>query len=160
MLPRFRLSRTATQSRAINKMDSGAVIIAGSGMCEGGRIKHHLKNNLWRRGCHLVIVGYQAQGTLGRRLVDGAESVKLWGERVRVAATVHTVGGLSAHADQDGLVDWYRGFRDRPPLMLVHGESRAQEVLRDRIRSELGADVGIGIPGQTIDLAEPLRVAA
>jgi metallo-beta-lactamase family protein len=160
LLPRFRLSRTATQSRAINKMQSGAIIIAGSGMCEGGRIKHHFKNNIWREGCRVVIVGYQAQGTLGRRLVDGARTVKLWGETVRVAATVHTVGGLSAHADQDGLVNWYGGFVDRPPVMLVHGEPDAQLALRDRLRDESGAEVGIAAPGQIVDLARPLRVAA
>jgi metallo-beta-lactamase family protein len=141
-------------------MQSGAIIIAGSGMCEGGRIKHHFKNNIWREGCRVVIVGYQAQGTLGRRLVDGARTVKLWGETVRVAATVHTVGGLSAHADQDGLVNWYGGFVDRPPVMLVHGEPDAQLALRDRLRDESGAEVGIAAPGQIVDLARPLRVAA
>jgi metallo-beta-lactamase family protein len=160
LLPRFQLSRTATQSRAINRIQSGAIIIAGSGMCEGGRIKHHLKNNVWRNSCRVVIVGYQAHGTLGRRLVDGARNIKLWGETVRVAARIHTVGGLSAHADQNGLVNWYRGFRDRPPVMLVHGEARAQEALRDRLAREAGADVGIATPGQTVDLAKPLRVAA
>ena len=88
-------------------MRSGAIIVAGSGMCDGGRIKHHLKHNLWRRNCHLIIIGFQAAGTLGRRLVEGAQHVRLWGETIRVAAQVHTIGGLSAHADRDGLLDWY-----------------------------------------------------
>jgi len=129
-------------------------------MCEGGRIKHHLKNNVWRKGCHVIIVGYQAEGTLGRRLVDGAEHIRLWGETVRVAATVHTVGGLSAHADQDGLVDWYGSFDSRPPVFLVHGENRAQAVLAERLRRELNAPVVVPAPGRVVDLLKPLRVAA
>ncbi len=157
LLPRFVLSRTAKQSRAINKIRAGAIILAGSGMCEGGRIKHHLKNNVWREDCHVVIVGYQAQGTLGRRLVDGAEKIKLWGETIRVAARVHTVGGLSAHADQDGLLRWYRGFDDRPPVYLVHGEQVARETLRTRLKEELGAPVGIAERGQVVDLGKPIR---
>ncbi len=160
LLPRFQLSRTANQSRSINRIRSGAIILAGSGMCEGGRIKHHLKNNVWRKECHVVIVGYQAQGTLGRRLVDGAEKIKLWGETIRVAARVHTVGGLSAHADQDGLMHWYRGFENRPPVYLVHGEPQARETLRARMKEELGAPVGLAESGQTIDLAKPIRLAA
>jgi metallo-beta-lactamase family protein len=153
LLPRFTLSRTANQSRAINRLQQGAVVIAGSGMCEGGRIKHHLKNNVWRKGCHVVIVGYQAVGTLGRRLVDGARHIRLWGETIRVAATVHTVGGLSAHADQAELFRWYEGFRSRPPVFLVHGEAKAQEALRGRLRDELTAPVRIAAPGQRYDLA-------
>lgn len=160
LLPRFQLSRTANQSRSINRIRSGAIILAGSGMCEGGRIKHHLKNNVWRKECHVVIVGYQAQGTLGRRLVDGADKIKLWGETIRVAARVHTVGGLSAHADQDGLMQWYRGFENRPPVYLVHGEPQARETLRARMHKELGAPVGLAESGQVIDLTKPIRVAA
>jgi metallo-beta-lactamase family protein len=152
ILPRFTLSRTANQSRAINKIDGGAVVIAGSGMCEGGRIKHHLKNNIWRRDCHVVIVGYQAHGTLGRRLVDGARHIRLWGETIRVAAEIHTIGGLSAHADQQGLCDWYAAFRNRPPVCLVHGEREPQETLAGRLRDELGAKVLLPDAGQTYDL--------
>ena len=160
LLPHFQLSRTANQSRAINKIRSGAIVLAGSGMCEGGRIKHHLKNNIWRSGCHVVIVGYQAEGTLGRRIVDGAKRIRLWGETIRVAATIHTVGGLSAHADQDGLAAWYRGFENRPPLYLVHGEKPAQEALRDRLKRELSAHVALAQPGTKVDLAKPIRIAA
>jgi metallo-beta-lactamase family protein len=129
-------------------------------MCQGGRIKHHLKNNIWRKGCHVIIVGYQAHGTLGRRLVDGADRIKLWGETIRVAAKIHTVGGLSAHADQDGLVRWYGAFKNRPPVYLVHGETGAQEALRDRLKRELTAPVGIAEPAQVVDLRRPVRVAA
>ncbi|MGD8977774.1 MAG: MBL fold metallo-hydrolase [Gammaproteobacteria bacterium] len=154
LLPHFQISRTAKQSMALNRVHQGAIIMAGSGMCEGGRIKHHLKNNIWRKGCHVIIVGYQAEGTLGRRLVDGAQRIRLWGETVKVSARIHTVGGLSAHADQDGLLSWYQGFEQRPLVFLVHGESRAQEALARRMRDELQVDVGIARRGQVLDLAD------
>ena len=127
----------------INGIESGAIIIAGSGMCSGGRIHHHLKNNIWKPGCHLVIVGYQAIGTLGRRLVDGVEEIRLWGDTYPVRARVHTIGGLSAHADRDDLVDWYGNFASRPPVYLVHGEERAQTALAATLRERLDAPVSI-----------------
>lgn len=141
LLPNLHLTRTANQSKALNKIRSGAIIIAGSGMCTGGRIKHHLLNNAWRRQCHIIIVGYQAYGTPGRALVDGAEEIRLFGETVRVAATVHTIGGLSAHADQTELVDWYGHFEGRPPVVLVHGEPEAMASLESHLRDRLGASV-------------------
>lgn len=153
LLPNFHISRTAKQSMRLNRIRSGAIIIAASGMCNGGRIRHHLKHNVWRRNCHLIIVGFQARGTTGRALVDGADHITLWGETIRVAAQVHTIGGLSAHADQDGLVRWYRGFRARPPVALVHGEPAAQATLADRLRDELGARVRMPALGERLDLA-------
>jgi metallo-beta-lactamase family protein len=134
-LPRLHYSRTAQQSMAINRIESGAIIIAGSGMCDGGRIKHHLKHNVWRENCHVLITGYQARGTPGRALVDGAPYVRLWGETVRVAAQVHTIGGLSAHADQRDLLQWYGHFEQRPRVALVHGENGAIEKLRELLRA-------------------------
>jgi len=136
----------------INAIRSGAIIIAGSGMCTGGRIKHHLKHNVWRKGAHVMMVGFQAAGTLGRALVDGAEEISLWGESMKVNATVHTVGGLSAHADQDGLMNWYEQIRDRPPVMLVHGEPKAMQPLAGRLEGELGAKVTQPAFGQSVDL--------
>ncbi|NIP72712.1 MAG: MBL fold metallo-hydrolase [Gammaproteobacteria bacterium] len=156
-LPNLHLSRTANQSMAINRLRSGAIIIAGSGMCTGGRIKHHLKHNAWRRSTHIVFVGFQAQGTLGRALVDGAEEIQLWGETVRVAAGVHTIGGFSAHADQDGLARWYGGFADRPPVALIHGEPRGLEGLRQRLGEDYRARVSIPKEGTRIDLARSLH---
>ena len=141
LLPNLQISRTSEQSMRINEIHSGAIVIAGSGMCTGGRIKHHLKHNVWRQGAHVMIVGFQAAGTLGRALVDGTEEISLWGEGMKVNAAVHTVGGLSAHADQDGLVDWYGQIRNRPPVALVHGEQRAMEPLATRLQQELGAKV-------------------
>jgi metallo-beta-lactamase family protein len=151
-LPNLHFTRTPAQSAAINRIQSGAVIIAGSGMCDGGRIRHHLKHNIWREHCHVVFVGYQAGGTLGRSIVDGAKQIRLWGETMRVAAQVHTIGGLSAHADQNGLVDWYRRFRNRPPVALVHGEPAAATALAERLRRELNTSVQIPEIGTEIDL--------
>ena len=142
-LPNLYATRTAEESMTINKVESGAIIIAGSGMCTGGRILHHLKNNIWRPQCHLLIVGYQAMGTLGRRLVDGADEIRLWGDTYRVRARVHTIGGLSAHGDQADLMDWYASFDGRPPVYLVHGEERAQQPLLEKLRSELSAPAEI-----------------
>jgi metallo-beta-lactamase family protein len=119
-------------------------------MCTGGRILHRLKHNLWRSQCHVIIVGYQAEGTLGRRLVDGAREITLLGETLGVHATVHTIGGLSAHADQQDLVDWYSAFDDQPPLYLVHGEERAAVPLRERLARERDATVTVPRHGQVI----------
>jgi metallo-beta-lactamase family protein len=151
-LPRLHQTRSPEESMVINELESGAIIIAGSGMCSGGRILHHLKHNVWRPECHLVIVGFQAYGTLGRRLVDGAETIKLWGEDYRVRIQIHTIGGLSAHADQRDLVDWYGAFENRPPVYLVHGEPDAQKPLARRLRSELKAPARIAERGQTIEI--------
>ena len=149
-LPHFRRTRTPQESMEINDIRAGAIVIAGSGMCSGGRILHHLKNNVWRPECHLVIVGFQAYGTLGRRLVDGAETVRLYGDEYRVRINVHTIGGLSAHGDQADLVDWYGAFENRPPLYLVHGEPDAQQALARKIRADLDAPVSIAERGQRV----------
>ncbi len=151
-LPNLIATRTAEESMTINEIETGAIVIAGSGMCTGGRILHHLKNNIWRPQCHLVIVGYQAIGTPGRRLVDGADEIRLWGDAYRVRAQTHTIGGLSAHADQSDLLDWYRSFADRPPVYLVHGEERGQRPLLERLKTDLGAPAGIAKYGQKITI--------
>lgn len=152
MLDNLRMARDSEDSMAINEIESGAIVIAASGMCSGGRVLHHLKHNVWRKGCHVVIVGFQAYGTLGRRLVDGADYIRLWGEKIRVNATVHTVGGLSAHADRAGLVDWYGGFEGAPPVCLVHGEPRAQRALAAQLRHTYGSQVEIPTLGQRVPL--------
>jgi metallo-beta-lactamase family protein len=151
-LPNLHQTRTPEESMVINEVEAGAIIIAGSGMCSGGRILHHLKHNVWRPQCHLVIVGFQAYGTLGRRLVDGADTIKLWGEDYRVRIRVHTIGGLSAHADQQDLVDWYGGFSNHPPVYLVHGEQRAQKRLAKKLRDKSSASVTIPKFGQKIEI--------
>jgi len=103
------------------------IVIAGSGMCNGGRIRHHLKHNLWRHNAHLLIVGYQAMGAPGRALVDGASVFKVAGEEIAVNAKIHTLGGCSAHASQSQLLDWINNFDKHPKLYLVHGEAETKE---------------------------------
>ena len=138
---------------ALNRIVDGAIIIAGSGMCTGGRILHHFKHNLWRKKTHVVIVGYQAVGTLGRVLVDGATMVKIFGEDIAVNASIHTLGGFSAHAGQDQLLDWVRHFAPRRPrLCLVHGEPDAMRTLRQRLKRELDWDADIPELGDVITL--------
>ena len=152
-LPNLVLSESADESRAINNVRGGAIVIAGSGMANGGRILHHLKHNLERPECHVIIVGFQAPGTLGRRLVDREPEVFIHGRRVRCASQIHTLGGLSAHGDQADLLRWYDSFRPRPPVYLVHGEVAAAEALADKLRA-LGAQADVSRPGLVVDLAK------
>jgi len=152
LLPNLHYMRTTQQSMSLNTIRSGAIIVASSGMCTGGRIKHHLKNNVWRKECHIIVTGFMARGTPGRALVDGARSIRLWGEAIRVAATVHTIGGLSAHADQAGLRKWFGSFEGCPQLILVHGESRAATALQDLLARSDGVDASVAVPLQKIDL--------
>ncbi|MEM9533635.1 MAG: MBL fold metallo-hydrolase [Pseudomonadota bacterium] len=146
-LPNLQLSRSREDSQAINRMDSGAIIIAGSGMCTGGRIMHHLKHNLWRPQCHVVFVGFQAPGSTGRLIVDRREYVKIHGQTIRVAAQIHTVGGLSAHADQGDLLRWYGGIENRPPVYLVHGEVESGEQFSRALSDRHGAHATVSEPG-------------
>jgi metallo-beta-lactamase family protein len=158
-LPNLTLSKTGDESRAINALRSGAIIIAGSGMCNGGRILHHIKHNASRRECHIVIAGFQAPGTLGRLLVDRAPMVTIHGDSIRVAAQVHTLGGLSAHGDQADLVRWYGSIQPRPPVYLVHGEVEAAEALQVKL-TEIGAQATVTRPGLKVDLAKLASLAA
>ncbi len=151
-LHNLHLTADVTQSKNINRIRSGAIVLAGSGMCTGGRILHHLKHNLWRPECHVVIVGYQAYGTLGRALVERRHSVRIHREGIRVKATIHTVGGLSAHGDEADLSRWYGGFQNRPPVFLVHGEVSAAKALKKRLEADHKARVRLGKPGLTLDL--------
>ncbi|MDT8321145.1 MAG: MBL fold metallo-hydrolase [Xanthomonadales bacterium] len=152
LLPNLTLSRQPEQSMAINRMRSGAIVIAGSGMCNGGRIVHHLKHHLGREETQLIIVGYQARGSLGRRIVDGAQSVRIHGRDVPVRARVHTIGGLSAHGDQDDMARWYECMEGRPPVWLVHGEPDSQQGFRDYLSERCGARVTLPRPGDAVDL--------
>jgi metallo-beta-lactamase family protein len=149
-LPNLTLTRTADESMAINRITHGAIVIAGSGMCTGGRIVHHLKHNLARPECDLVFSGFQAQGTLGRAIVDGRDYVRIHGSPVKVAARVHTLGGFSAHGDQHDLMRWYGAIPGRPPVWLVHGEPSAAAALRDALRGG-GVRAEVAAPGVTLD---------
>lgn len=142
-MPNLRFTPSTEESRAINETKGSAIIIAGNGMCTAGRIRHHLKHNLWRPGTSLVIVGFQAQGSTGRQIVDGAKQVRLFGETVSVKAKVFTIGGFSAHADQNDLLEWAGHFESNPRVFLVHGEPSASESLAAKIKERLGLDVYI-----------------
>jgi metallo-beta-lactamase family protein len=142
-LPNLHCTESTQDSMAINEKDGPAIVIAGNGMCTAGRIKHHLKHNLWRPGSSVVIVGFQANGTLGRMLVDGATQVKLFNENVAVRSKVFTINGFSAHADQNGLLEWVGHFESRPRIFLVHGEPRSSEALRQKIRERFNLEVYI-----------------
>jgi metallo-beta-lactamase family protein len=153
-LPNLVLTESGEESQRINRIRGGAIIIAGSGMCEGGRIVHHLKHNVWREECQVLIAGYQANGTLGRRLVDGAGYVRIHQENIRVRARIHTVGGLSAHGDQDDLARWYGSFRPRPPVYLVHGESEAAEGLAARLTADGAPRAIVAERGMRVNLLD------
>ncbi len=124
-LPELIYTQTTEESKAINEDKRPGIIISASGMCESGRIQHHLKHHLWREDSHIVMIGYQAEGTLGRKIVDGAKTVRLFGEEIAVKAHLHTLGGFSAHADQKGLLEWLSHFNN-PHLEVIvnHGEEK------------------------------------
>ncbi|HPG77894.1 MAG TPA: MBL fold metallo-hydrolase [Piscinibacter sp.] len=149
----LRFTRSVEESMALNRIKAGAIIISASGMCDAGRIKHHLRHHLGRPECAIVIIGFQAAGTLGRRLVDGDKRVRLFGEEIRVRASIHTIGGLSAHADQVALLNWLKRFESAPQRnFVVHGEAQTACGFADRIADELGWSVEAPAPGTRIDL--------
>ena len=136
LLPILSYTTSTEESIALNKVVSGAIIIAGSGMCNGGRIRHHLKQNLWRKQSHVVFVGFQAMGTPGRKIIDGATHVKMAGEDIAVRAQIHTLGGFSAHASQEQLIDWLSHFNTLPKIYLIHGEEGAKHTLQRAIKEK------------------------
>ncbi|MCX7892557.1 MAG: MBL fold metallo-hydrolase [Burkholderiales bacterium] len=141
---RVRFTQSVDDSKAINRVRSGAIIVAASGMCDGGRIKHHLRNNLPRAECAVLFTGFQAQGTLGRRIVDGAKVVRIFGEEVPVRARVHTLGGLSAHADRSALLAWLGAFARAPRHVFVnHGEAEIANVFAATVRDRFGWNVRV-----------------
>jgi metallo-beta-lactamase family protein len=149
-----KFTETVDDSKAINRISGGAIIIAASGMCDAGRIKHHLRNNLPHDENCVVFVGFQAQGTLGRRLVDGAQSVRILGEEVPVRARRHTIGGLSAHADQAALMGWLGHFRAVPRhCFVVHGEAETARLFADKLRKDLRWDAQVPETGKKYLLA-------
>ncbi len=152
-MPNLVVSKTTEESMRLNKLDSGVIVIAGSGMCSGGRIMHHLKHNISSSQANLMIVGFQARGTTGRKLVDGADHIRLWGQDHEVNAAVHTIGGLSAHADQHELCDWFKVISGSPVCALVHGEPSAAEALESYLVEQCSARVMRPSYKQVIDLA-------
>lgn len=146
ILPSLRITKDAQESQALNDIKGPALIIAGSGMANAGRILHHLKHNLWRPNCHVIFVGFQAQGTTGRRLVEGAKVVKIFREAVNVEAKIHTIGGFSGHADQNELLSWLEPLR-RPGLVvnLIHGEATGTEAFH-QLAQEKFPEIHFHIP--------------
>jgi metallo-beta-lactamase family protein len=150
-LPILEYTPSTEESMAINTIDEGVIIIAGSGMCNGGRIRHHFKHNLWRKDAHVIIVGFQARGTPGRSLVDGAKTFKMGGEKIAVNAKIHTLGGFSAHAGQSQLLDWVSHFTEpRPAINIIHGEQEAKNTLSEKLR-EQGWTVNIPKYGENLN---------
>jgi metallo-beta-lactamase family protein len=153
--PRIRFVQDVEESIALHRIKQGAVIISASGMCEAGRIQHHLRHNLGRPDCTIIIPGFQAAGTLGRSLVDGAKEVRIFGIKIPVRAEIYTIGGLSAHADREGLIDWLSRF-ERPPraTYVVHGEADISDefanVVRDRLKWR---EVRVPQRGTSVELA-------
>ena len=135
----LKFTRTSEESMWLNSDRKPKVIISASGMCEAGRIRHHLKHNLWDSRSSIVFVGYQAEGTLGRKLVEGAQEVTLFGEKIKVNAQIHNLEGFSGHADRDGLLEWLGGFRQEPKhIFLVHGENDSKEDFAKTVKEQLG----------------------
>jgi metallo-beta-lactamase family protein len=147
-LPGLHLTRETSESMALNRIRGGAVIMAGSGMCTGGRVRHHLKHNLWCKDSSVVFVGFAAHGTLARAIIDGAPTVRLWGEEIPVRARIYTINGFSAHADCNDLLAWQRLVAPEITF-LVHGEETARRRFADRLR---GARVEIPRHGQSFAL--------
>lgn len=151
--PGLHLSITSDESKAINFDDTPKVIISASGMCDAGRIKHHLKHNLWREECTILFVGYQSVGTLGRTILEGASEVKLFGETVDVRARIMAFQGLSGHADKNGLIEWLKGFQEKPrKVFIVHGEDTVCTSFAECLKYEHGYDTYAPFSGTRFDL--------
>lgn len=151
-LPTLRFTRDAGESMAINKIEGGAVILAGSGMCTGGRVRHHLKHNLWRKDAGVIFVGYAAEGTPARRIIDGAGYARILGEDIRVRAKIWTINGFSAHAGQDDLLKWIAHTGSPRKVLLVHGEpSRGMQPLAEHMQ-QAGLHVEMPAQGERVAL--------
>ncbi len=130
--------QSAQESMLLNKIKSGIIVIAGSGMCEGGRIRHHLKHNLWRAECSIIFVGFQGKGTLGRKIIEGAKTVQVLSEEIVVNASIYTINGFSAHADQAELIEWLTFFKNSPDVFIVHGEENVSMIFSDIVNERFG----------------------
>jgi len=153
-------TKSPQESADINKIQSGALVISASGMCDAGRIKHHLKHNLWRKECSVVFVGYQAEGTRGRAILDGAKKIKLFGEEVVVNAHIYNLQGLSGHADRDGLFNWVDAMKTKPKeILLVHGDKEARESFKALLSSK-GFKARVMQQGDTYGIDEKIESPA
>jgi len=149
---RVHFTSSVQESMKLNQITSGVIVLAGSGMCEGGRIRHHLKHNLWRPECTVVFVGFQAKGTLGRAIVDGAKEVWILGDKVAVRSRVFTIGGFSAHADQKELLEWLGLFQNKPEVFIVHGEESAALDFEKQVKEKLGFVTRVPALGESFEI--------
>ncbi len=149
---RIHFTPNVEDSQKINRIRSGAIIIAGSGMCEGGRIRHHFKHNLWRSECSIIFTGFQVRGTLGRLVVDGIRTVRVLGEELAVRARVHTIGGFSAHADQKELLEWLGSYRNKPEVFVVHGEEEVALEFGQVVQKRLGLSASVPRKGDQLEI--------
>ena len=157
--PGLKFTQTAEESKALNESGETSIIISASGMCDVGRIKHHLKHNIWNPKSTILFVGYQAPGTLGYSIVNGAKKVTIFGEEFAVNARVEYIEGYSGHADQEWLMNFVYSFISKPKhIFLVHGEEDSQEVLRNKILEETGIGVSIPEYGETYELCDELKI--
>lgn len=154
VFPGLKTSITTEESKQINLDERPKVILSASGMCEAGRIRHHLKHNLWRSECTVCFVGYQAVGTLGRKLLEGAQVVKLFGETITVNARIESIKGISGHADKNGLIRWLEGFEKKPEqIVVVHGEDTVTESFASLVEETIGVPAFAPFSGGCLDLA-------
>jgi metallo-beta-lactamase family protein len=154
--PNLHYVNSLEESKALNDSRESKIILSASGMCDAGRIKHHLKHNLWRKECTILFVGYQAQGTLGRQLVDGAKRVKLFGEEIRVNARIEMIEGFSGHADRTGLLEWIGAFTKKPSkIILIHGEDEVIGKFSATIQERFGIQTEMPALGGSIVLGAP-----
>jgi metallo-beta-lactamase family protein len=140
------------ESQKINRIKSGAIIIAGSGMCDGGRIQHHFKHNIWRPECSIIFTGFQVKGTLGRHIIDGAKSARILGEEMAIRAKTYTIGGFSAHADQKELLEWLGTITNRPKTFVTHGEESVSLEFEKVIQEKLGLETYVPHKGEELEI--------
>jgi metallo-beta-lactamase family protein len=149
---KLHFTATVEESQKINKIKSGLIIIAGSGMCDGGRIQHHFKHNIWRPECSIIFTGFQVAGTLGRRIVDGAKHAHILGEEMAIRSRVYTIGGFSAHADQGELIEWLSTFTNKPKVFIVHGEESVSLEFEKIVQNKLGLSTYVPHLGEELEI--------
>jgi metallo-beta-lactamase family protein len=149
---KLHFTTSVEESQKINRVKSGLIIIAGSGMCDGGRIQHHFKHNIWRPECSIIFTGFQVAGTLGRRIVDGAKHAHILGEDMAIRSRVYTIGGFSAHADQGELIEWLSTFTNKPKIFIVHGEESVSLEFEKIVQSKLGLSTYVPHLGEELEI--------
>ncbi|OPY78703.1 MAG: Ribonuclease [Syntrophorhabdus sp. PtaU1.Bin058] len=149
---KIHFTTSVEESQKVNKIKSGAIIIAGSGMCDGGRIRHHFKHNIWRPECSVIFTGFQVRGTLGRHIIDGARTARILGEEMAIRAKIYTIGGFSAHADQKELLEWLGTFTNKPKVFIVHGEESVSLDFEHVVQERLALETHVPYRGEEAEI--------